>query len=50
MLRAHMSELHGVSVGSDIQLRLLVRVFPLSLYPILNDALNVLFTQLYGRG
>jgi hypothetical protein len=50
MLRARMNELHGASVGSDIQPRLLVGVFPLSPYPILNKALNVLRTQLYDRG
>ena len=30
MLRARMNELHGASVGSDIQPRLLVAVSPLS--------------------
>jgi hypothetical protein len=50
MLRARMSELHGASVGSDVQPRLLVGGFPVSPYPILNEALNVLRTQLYGRG
>jgi hypothetical protein len=50
MLRARMNELHGASLGSDIKPRLLVGVFPLSPYPILNKALNVLRTQLYGRG
>jgi ribonucleotide monophosphatase NagD (HAD superfamily) len=50
MLRAHMSELHGVPAGSDIQPRLLVGDFSLSPYPILNEALNVLRTQLHDRG
>jgi ribonucleotide monophosphatase NagD (HAD superfamily) len=50
MLRAHMNELHGASVASDIQPRLLVGIFSLSSYPILNKSLNALRTQLYGRG
>jgi hypothetical protein len=50
MLRARIDEVNGAAVGSDVQPRLLVGVFPLSPYPILNKALNVLLTQLYDRG
>ncbi len=36
MLRARMDELHGTSIGSDIQPRLSVVIFPLSQYLALN--------------
>ena len=50
LLRARITEVHGASVGPNIQPRLLVGVLPLFLYAVLNKALNLLRTQLYGRG